>query len=262
MEMSLCLVSAFLDIGRGNWRVFRRSIAQYFVHFLPYTNMKHEMIVFMDDKYIDNLRQLCCNAPHITIIPINREWMSKNIHAYQQLHREVAIMRSSNFRKLIYHRHAHPECSQPEYNIMQHSKVDFVCYAIEKKLSQAEYYAWTDFGYFQNPSRVPKNPLDLTKFDLERVNFQGINPVTEKDFDIMYTLVAAPERVGGFFYLGGIPQLQQYQLLYHTVCDKFYNNNIVDDDQHIMIQCLAHQPDLFKVWNLGGWHLTYTHFQH
>lgn len=259
--MSLCLVSAFLDIGRQDWNTFHRSMDQYFRNFYPYTKINHEMIVFMDDKYVDLLRKLCENAGHIAIIPINRAWMKEHIHAYRQLSRESEIMQSTQFKGLIKHRLHHPECSKPEYNIMQHAKIDFVCHVIEKGLSMADYYAWTDFGYFQNQSTIPSNSLDITKFDLERVNFQAINPFTRLDFNIMYTLTNAPERVGGFFFLGNIEQLKKYQKLYHSICSEFHGKGIVDDDQHIMIQSIVKDPDLFKVWMLGGWHLVYTHFQ-
>lgn len=87
----------------------------------------------------------------------------------------------------------------------------------------------------------------------------GINEIQGQDFDIEYTLTSAPERVGGFFYLGSPTLLKEYQQLYHDVCAEFHKNNIVDDDQHIMIRCVKTRPDLFKVWYIG-WHATYLYF--
>lgn len=259
--MSLCLVSAFLDIGRQDWITFRRPIGQYLANFYPYVNINHEMIVFMDDVHVETFRQLCGDRKHITIIPINRDWMREHIHAYRQLPRETEIMESTEFRNLIKHRLEHPECSKPEYNIMQHAKIDFVAHVINNKLSVAKYYAWTDFGYFQDRSRIPQRNLQINKFDLDKVNFQAISEITPQDFDILYTLTKAPERVGGFFYLGNPEQLLKYQELYHQICKEFHDVGIVDDDQHIMIQSVKAAPSLFKVWNLGGWHLVYNYFQ-
>lgn len=259
--MSLCLVSAFLDIGREDWSTFSRSMGQYFVNFFPYINIGHEMIIFMDDKHIELFNKLCADTKHITIIPINRKWMQKHIYAYSQLPREREIMESSQFRTLLKHRLGHPECSKPEYNIMQHAKIDFVAHVINNKLSNAEYYAWSDFGYFQDRSRIPKRCLDISKFDLEKVNFQAISELTPSDSNIRYTLLNAPERIGGFFYLGHPTNLLIYQQLYHQICKEFHNLGIVDDDQHIMRQSVTRMPLLFKVWNLGGWHLVYNYFK-
>jgi len=259
--MSLCIVSAFLDIGRNEWSAFSRSINQYFMNFMPYTKILHPMILYMDDRYSDYLKDLCKNASHIKIIPINRKFLVDNIYAYSKLEREKEIMESKEFKSLTQHRQHHPECSKPEYNIMQHAKIDFVIYTIKNNILPSDYYAWSDFGYFQDIRKIPQKPLDLNNFDLTKVNFQGINPITDQDFNINYTLLNAPERIGGFFYLGSSNQLLKYQTLYHETCTKFHKLNIVDDDQHIMIRCLYKQPDLFKVHQLGGWHLIYLNFQ-
>lgn len=258
--MTLCLVSAFLDIGRQNWSAFRRSIQQYLHHFLPYTKIPHKMIVFMDDRYVEVMTGLC-RGTSIRIIPINRDWMQEHIFAYSLLGREREIMASETFQAKVKHRLHHPECSQPEYNIMQHAKIDFVMHVIQQQLSDATYYAWTDFGFFQDPSRISDRGLDVNKFVLNQINFQGIYPLNDLDFNIAYTLIHAPERVGGFFYLGRPDVLAEYQQLYHEVCEEFHRIGIVDDDQHIMIQCVHRNPDLFHVHTLGAWHLTYLHFQ-
>lgn len=260
--MSICLVSAFLDIGRSNWDHFRRSNEQYFNNFFPYTKIQHDMIVFIDDKYINILKKICSSAAHITIIPINRKWMEENIHAYQQLNRETEIMQSDKFKYLIKHRLNHPECSVPEYNIMQHAKIDFLAHVINNKLTEHKYLAWTDFGYFQNPNRIPSKSLDLSKFDLEKINFQAMNDISLQDKDIIWTLINAPEKIGGFFYLGHSDILLEYQKLYHSIYKEFHDNNIVDDDQHIMIQCVFRKSELFKIWNLRAWHMIYLYFQH
>lgn len=261
MSETLCLVTAFLDLNRDNWSVFKRSIHQYFNNFKPYLSLNHEMIVFMDELHIEELSKLCVDKENIKIIPINRKWMTENIYAYRQLQRETEIMNSPSFKNLVQHRIHHPECCKPEYNIIQHSKIDFVAHVITNNLSKCEYYAWTDFGYFQNSFRIPKTSLKLQAFDLDRINFQGINPITNTDYDILFTLTNAPERIGGFFYLGNKSNLLKYQELYHEVCREFHAMAIVDDDQHIMLQCVKKSTTLFKIWNLGGWHLVYNHFQ-
>jgi protein YibB len=259
---SICLVTAFLDINREKWTHFKRSLDQYFRNFTPYTLMKdQELIVFIDELHLERLTKLCCKADHIKIIPINREWMKEHIHAYSQLQREQDIMNSTTFQKLVGHRIHNPECCNAEYNILQHAKVDFVAHVIHHNLTQAKYLAWTDFGYFQIPNRVPNNILDLEKFDKNKVNIMAITEITSKDSNVLYTLQEAPERVGGFFHLGNRENLLLYRELYHQVCQAFYQGGIVDDDQHITLQCLFRNPGLFRIWNLNGWHLTYNYFQ-
>ena len=144
--MSICLVSAFLDSGRDKWSSFNRSIDQYFNNFKPYLKMNHDMVVFMDDKHIEAFKLLCKDCNHITVIPINREWMQKHIYAYSLLPKETEIMASDYFKNLVKHRLHHPECCKPEYTMMTHSKIDFVVHVTN--LVKYDYYAWTDFGFF------------------------------------------------------------------------------------------------------------------
>lgn len=259
--MSLCLVTAFFDIGRNAWSQYRRSVDEYFNSFKPYLDLKHEMIVFIDDRYSQQFRDLCNNNTNITIIDINMDWLMTNIHAYGRLDQERAIMKSDSYKQLVSHRSSCPECFIPEYNMLQHAKIDFVCYVIVNKLSSAEYFAWTDFGYFKSSKLMPNNPLQLDKFDLKKINFQTINPVREIDNDINYTLKVARETIGGFFHLGSKELLLKYQELYHEVHEDFHNKGVVDDDQHLMLQCYFRNRDMFHLWDLHGWHLIYTYFQ-
>lgn len=259
--MSLCLVTAFLDISRGEWKSFQRTTRQYINNFLHYKKLGHELIVFIDDKHIDILRELCVNWENLTIIPINREWMKENIHAYRLLDKEKEIMDSPKFKESVKHRIHHPECCKPEYNIIQHSKIDFVCFAIKQNLSKADHYAWTDFGHFQHSSLVPESGLDLNKFDLTKINYTGPSPLTKDDFNITYTLTQAPERIGGAFYLASKEKMFEYQELYHKVHQHFHDLGIVDDDQHIAIQCYFREPSKFKLFVVGGMLHTYLFFQ-
>lgn len=259
----ICLVSALIDIDRKNWKNFQRSVDTYLSFFKPYiTHIKHEMVVFIDDQHFDKLKELCQNANHIRLIPINREWLDKNIYAWQWLNKEIEIMNSNQFTNLIKHRLHHPECSKPKYNIAVHSKIDFCAYVINNELTKAKYIAWTDFGHFQLQNRIPKfSTLNINKFDLDKINIQTINPITEKDKDIMYTLVNAPDVIATSFYLGRRDLILKLQTLYHQIMELFYSQNIVDDDQHIMLQCIFSDPSLFKIWNLKYWHIFYLLFQ-
>ncbi len=258
--MSLCLVSAFLDINRSEWPLFTRSIDKYINDFKPYLKLNHSMVVFIDSKHRDKVAELIRYNNNITLIPIDNEWMRSHITAYIYLETENTIMQTDKFKELIRHRIHHPECSKPEYNIIQHSKIDFVNHVIEHVDPQHTYYAWTDFGYFQDLNNIPTGNLDLSKFDLDKINLQGINPLNQYDYNILYTLQHAREKIGGFFYLGNKINMKYYQVLYHKILNMFYVNGIVDDDQHIMIQCVNANKDLFKIWDMNGWHKTYTFF--
>lgn len=258
--MKLCLVTAFLDIGRSDWTAFKRNTLQYFSDFSPYLSLDHEMVVYIDVKFEGPLRSLLSGRKNdVTVIPVDQSWLKGNIHAWSRLEREREIMNDEDFKRKISHRSSNPECCRPEYNTVQHAKIDFVMHAVSTV--RAEVYAWTDFGFFQDRSRIPRAPLDLSLFDLSHINFQSMSEIRDTDFDVERTLRSPRDLIGGFFYLGTPRLLEEYQALYHSIVDEFHSANVVDDDQHVMLQAVRRRPDLFRLWNLGAWHMVYIYFQ-
>lgn len=56
-------------------------------------------------------------------------------------------MESSTYKNMLTDRinNNHPENMKPLYNIITHSKIDFVNYGLVK----TKYMAWCDFGYYK-----------------------------------------------------------------------------------------------------------------
>ena len=259
---TVCYLTAYIEIGRSNWKYWQRSFDEYISAFLPYLNFDIEMIIYIDETHYERLYTLTKDKPRFKLIKINREFLNKNIFAWSVLDHEREIMQDQLFKSVIKHRINNPECSIPEYNIVRHSKIDFVNYAIDNNLSNANYYAWTDFGYFKKSQFVPKNQIDINKFDLTKINFSLINELEDIDRDTFYTLINAPEKIAGSFFFASKDLMKKYQLLYHDTLKEFYNNNIVDDDQHITLKCYYKCPSIFKLWNLKGWCKIWTEFQY
>jgi hypothetical protein len=260
----ICYVTAFLDINRNKWTNFTRTVEQYLDSFAPFISLfektkcdKDEwMVIFMDDKHIDTLyKKIGDKVCNFTIVPINYSFMNK-LHCWSTLQTEKEIMNSTFFKTLVGRRIVFPESHIPEYTLINHSKIDFINYASENVRSHALYFAWVDFGFFSNLRNVPKHLLDIEKFDKERINFTLINPITDIDNDIIYTLQHAPEKIGGFFFLGRKDVLQKYRLLYHQVLHYYQNvMKLADDDQALNLACYFKNQDLFSFNKSNfGWH--------
>jgi hypothetical protein len=170
-------------------------------------------------------------------------------------------MRSDSFRNTIPHRLCFPEHTIPEYTLINHCKIDFICYAIDNDISDAGYYAWVDFGYCRFPEITPKRLLDLGKLDLDRVNYTLINNLDDRDKNIFYTLMNAPERIGGFFFFGNKKILKEYQALYHGILTRYQQYGIADDDQALAVACYWESPDMFHLHGPWGWHKALVRFQ-
>lgn len=251
-----CYITAYYDIGRENWPSFRRTFDQYLKSFLPFIDLfdndtDDELLVFIDKRYIDNLVPII--KKNIKLISIDETFMNK-LHCWKTLEVERNIMFDPNFRKLISGREQFPECNYPEYNLLNHCKIDIIVYAIVNEFSTNNTYAWVDFGFFSRPDNIPSSLLDTSRFDLSRINYCLVNPISLVYDDVYYVLKNAPEVIGGFFFLGEKERMIEYQRLYHSVLEEFQKLRICDDDQHIVLQCYFKHKDLFSFDSVLGWH--------
>ena len=264
--MSLCYVSAFLDLNRDSWTSFKRSFEEYFQSFVPLIDMfrnlvntTYQLIIFIDKTRSNIVKEYINNLSNVLVIEIDEDYLFKNSVLWQRLPKEMEIMNSESYKNLIPHRLSYPEHSNPKYTLINHAKIDFINLAMN--MCYCDYFCWVDFGYFALPERIPSAFLDINLFDKEKINYTLINPLSIYDKDIYYTLITAPERIGGFFFFGNRKVLFAYQQLYHTIHQQLQDMGIVDDDQHIALRCYFTQPELFHLHYLGGWHKALTHFQ-
>jgi GR25 family glycosyltransferase involved in LPS biosynthesis len=267
-----CYITSYYDINRENWKnKFSRTFDDYLSTFRPFITLfdknfcgDDEMIVFIDAKHFDKVQTLLESHPPsaITLHVLNTDVMNE-LPMWRSLEREREIMKSEKFHRLLGERHVFPEHNYPEYTLINHCKIDIVCRAINLSLTKKEVLVWVDFGFFAKPSNIPLQLLDLEHFDLKRVNYTLINPIEKIDFDINYTLLNAPEVVGGFFFLGRREKLLEYQAVYHEVLDYFQNSiEVADDDQHFVLQCVVRRPDLFAFDRKNyGWHKVLKNYQ-
>jgi len=266
--MKVCYVSLFYDLNRGNWKKFGRSFEAYLEHFKPFIDLfsrdeekEYEMILFLDKRHVEEVKSCFNENTIIKIIEIDEDFLQNYLPMWRTLPKEREVMESEDFKNLIPHRIQYPEHHIPEYTLINHCKIDVVSHTIQNNLSEAEYYAWVDFGYFQLKERIPRSFLDLDKLDLDKINYTLINPLTPEDNNILYTITYALERFGGFFFFGSREKMLEYQKLFHAVLDLFQNRlNMADDDQHLAMVCYFSKPGLFKLHDLGGWHRALTHF--
>lgn len=260
-----CYITSYYDINREQWtNNFKRCFDDYLITFEPFISLFNseycgddEMIVFIDSKQYERLQELINSKPksNISLHSINSETMNQ-LHMWKTLEKEREIMNLESFRKLLGERHIFPEHNYPEYTLINHSKIDIVCRAIDLNLSKHNIFAWVDFGFFAKDTNIPNFLLDISNFNLDKINYSLLNPIEKINFDIEYNLMNAPEVIGGFFFLGSKEKMLEYQKLYHETLDYFQNIlKIADDDQHLVLQCINKNPDLFSFnTKIYGWH--------
>lgn len=275
MNKKLCYVSAFLDIGRSEWRTYKRTTENYIDCFMFNIDMflenidiinNYEMIVYIDDKYYEILKTKIYekdfnNLLPIKLIPINENWLNNNLILWKRLEEEQKVMQKEEFKILLGNRkNLYPECWNAKYTLINHSKIDFVCHSI-KNYTNADYVCWFDFGYNETKERLPKRLIDISKLSEDKIIYIMVNPIQEEDLNIYFTLYYARETFGGGFFVGKKHKLLEFQKLYHDIHLLLLKNNICDDDQGLLTQIYAERPNLFKLYNLCAWRQGFIYFQ-
>jgi hypothetical protein len=269
--MNTTIVTAFFDIGRDKWNKNNRTTDFYMQSFLHYLDYPYKMVCFIDDRYTDKVYFEYSKRDYKNklFIPINYRWLCNHIRAWKLLEREREIMNHPIYEKYLENRLEYtqypneavkkkiglikfPENVNPEYNIINHSKVDFVCYAIKNGFILTKYTLWSDFGYFNtqhncNKPTFHKSIIDETKFVKDKLTFFLRNSLIENDKDALYTLVIAREVFTGTVYGGQTELFLTLQILYHKAVDELHCKFMVDDDQHMYIRCYIQNPSLFDL---------------
>lgn len=266
----ICYVTLFYNIGRDSnmWGKFKRSFEDYYKRFEPFiklfdkNNCKDDkMVIFIDKEYYDILNDRIENS-NMFLIPIDENFMNK-LYMWKTMDKEISIMKDEQFKNILGDRSEFPEHVFPKYTLINHSKIDLICWLINNNIMiDFNYYAWVDFGFFKNEFLIPDDLLDINRFDKNKINYTLINRIDEKDRDIIYTLQNAPEKIAGCFFFGRKDILLEYQNLYHQIFNWFQNElKIADDDQHLVLQCFFKNSDLFKFHWIDGWHQVFICFQ-
>jgi len=235
-------VTAFYDIGRGNWNTFRRSPEHYINSFKNYLNVDYHMIIFIDSR----IKIPSDSFKNKTFIPIDEKFLETNIKAWQNKSKDVSIMNSEKYKELIGSRN-NPENHFPEYNCINHSKLDFIKYAYENNYIKSNFVCWTDFGYHYSFNSYPKQQVDINKLNQQKINIGTYEPL-RGNLDPYYILANAPNIFCGCFLGIPIPLLTEFYNLYHDCLDELYNLGISDDDQHVYLRCYLKYPNLFEVY--------------
>jgi hypothetical protein len=260
----ITIVTAFYDIGRGNWDSMKRTPEYYIESFMKYLELDYSIIVFMDLRYIRNI----INIPkkNVIIIPIDESFLKTNIYAWKNIENDRTIMKSEFYKKIVNNRikNGHPENIYPEYNCINHAKIDFINFALP--FIKTSFVCWSDFGYHSsilhnNSSKFPKDVLDINLFNTSKINCCLVNKIEE--YDSVSILQNAPDIFTGSFYGLPLKLISEFQELYHSCLDELYSMNISDDDQHVMLKCYYKNPELFEIYlsEDGKWPEALSYFQ-
>jgi protein YibB len=252
--MSITIVTAFFDIGRGDWSqekghpcYLQRSTDKYFKYFANLAQLNNPMVVFTDKENIQKIRDIR-GSKSTTIIEID---INEKFKIYK--HQIEDIQKSEKFRNKIPEKQLkNPEYWSPEYVLVTNLKAYFVKNAIKHQDVNTPLVAWVDFGYCRDIEIFNGISEWNYSFSLDKVHLFTI----KKEFRITKENVLFSIANNKVFCIGGVIVASKekwidFSNLVLSCQKKLIADEIIDDDQGVYLMALLEQPDLFKLNYLG-----------
>jgi hypothetical protein len=244
MNNSVIFVTAFKNLNRHNWKGFERSLDNY--------------INYFENLSIVPIRLICFCENDVRVI-LNNKLKFYNTYPYKPeetffrfISKEKTIMESIEFKNLVKHRND-PETNKPGYNLVNHNKVWFIK-RCKEMFPNYTHYAWIDFGCIRSKAKIPQ------QVDFKFLSTNKITYACEKPINIgkLLTPVEACKNFNNQNLMGSeffCPKdmVDWYYEEYYKMVMKYYENNLVDDDQEIVKQILRSHADKFNLVVTGAW---------
>jgi len=242
---NISIVTAFFDIGRGDWSMdkghphyLHRTTDTYIERFTHLTKLKNEIIVITSPDIAEKLKKVSDRIKVIEYDPFTEfSDVSKKI---------VSIHNNEAYKRMIEPSQIkNPEYWSEKYVLVNLLKSTFVNLAIDKGLVTNDTVAWLDFGYCRSEQTLPKSLEWCYDFDPEKIHlfsYKDLKPnvsfkqvVVTNDVHILGAKMVADKKLWPFMRTKMFEAFEQ-----------LYSEGLTDDDQSMMLMCATQYPNLFQ----------------
>jgi hypothetical protein len=248
-KKNILFVTAYKDINRSNWCHFNRTNNEYFNSFLKLAQyIEFNLVVYLED---DIFNQLSKTKFKSNIIFKNL----KNVNTFfdKYLDNEKIIINSENYKsKIPQSRKTNPEHVYAEYNLINHSKINFIADA--KKKFNYDFYSWIDFGYVRDNISIPiKKNINPNKLP-EKIIYHYIKlPELNNKINPNDMLKSNDIYLTGSSFIIPNNLVETFESVYKKKIINFEKEYICDDDQNLVLQLYYDNPELFYIIHNNQW---------
>lgn len=245
----ISIVTAFFDIGRGEWtpekglpHYLQRSNDTYLERFSHLASLDNEMVIFTSPEFETKIQILRVNKPtKIIAIDFNQLVNSQLKSMIESVQQDPGFIEKINPTQI-----KNPEYWNADYVIVNLMKSFFVNQAISLGEITNELVAWLDFGYCRNKDTLNGVTNWNYNFNKEKIHFFNLKNYVEGSFiqDIIANNdvhITGPCIVASQKNWGVLDNLVKYSI------EHLLLNNLIDDDQTILLMSYLLKPELFEL---------------
>ncbi|CEF63159.1 HtrL protein family-containing protein [Strongyloides ratti] len=248
------IVTALLDIGRGEWQSFYRPFETYLNSFLDLLQLDNNMIIYGDKTVINFVKKHFKNYINDKLL-LEISMKDLPFYRYKKEMQDIIDHEQKNWNSTWDKRMKnHPESLYADYNILVNSKPYFLYNASIISPFSSDIFIWIDAGYSHGDKNlIPKttwdpflipNKVHIIKLTpkQDQINTYTYDRVYRKDISVISAgFIGASHGVINRFY----------NFFYKTFIE-LLDDKKVDDDQTVILITIKNYASLFYVIH-GGW---------
>jgi protein YibB len=249
----ITIVTAFFDIGRGDWspdrglpHYLQRTNDTYLKRFGHMAKLENDMIVYTSKEFADDIKFLRQDRP-------TQIYTLDFPNSFKKLREEVQkVQRDPEYQAKINPTQVkNPEYWNADYVVVNALKSAFVKKAIDSNAIETDLVAWLDFGYCRDETTLNGVELWQFPFDKEKIHFFNIKDWVEGTF-IQDVIANNDVHITGPCI---VADKKNWPVLLHLVnhsIEELLKSNLIDDDQTLLLMSYLQRPELFELHRVSN----------
>uniref|UniRef100_A0A7E4VDC8 RING-type domain-containing protein n=1 Tax=Panagrellus redivivus TaxID=6233 RepID=A0A7E4VDC8_PANRE len=249
------IVTALMDIGRGEWHRFTRPFDLYLDYLMDLLKLENNIIIYGDSVVVDFVKSqgdaVDQSRLHLVEIALS------DLPYYRYRDEIKSIMDSEQatwnetWERAV---QAHPEAINPDYNILVNSKPYLLYNATQISPFPSDKFIWLDAGY----SHGQKNmiPHELWNPELTPGKITAIKITGEQDKVVNYHIDHVYRKqwtvMSGGVLAGEASIIDRFRRFFHKSFMDLLDSRKTDDDQTTLLMTVVNYNSLFHILT-GGW---------
>lgn len=231
------IVSAFYDIGRGQWQHYQRSSDRYFDCFERLCLLKNDIVVFSQPQFRERFEAIQRRKPNLSVV--YDDIFGRHATLLERIRR---VQQDPAYRAGIGPIDS-PEYNSAEYVLVNALKSDFCCQALAQ--SRHEQVAWIDFGYLRKPRQLPRSRRWASPWP-RGIHFFGMRSLAEP-IDLLKTIQTNTVYIQGCHLVAHRDDWPLLRDGVHAALQELLAKDWVDDDQTLLLMVALKYPERVTV---------------
>ena len=236
----ITIVTAFFDIGRGDWAKFTRTVDTYFRNFERLCLLENPITLFTESKHRDRVEKILTRKSNL-VVYYDDDLFERHASLLSQIQK---VQQDPRFREGILDTQC-PEYFEPKYVLVNYLKASFCEKAIHQQAISSTMVAWLDFGYLKKKRQLPVSLRWDYPF-VEKIHMYSLLPV-EGPMNIPQIVKENIVYIQGCHIIAPAGQWKRMTQLMADAMQNQFDQGLIDDDQSMLLMAYLASPADFLI---------------